>query len=157
MNPGDVITLAGVFVAVVTIFTAYMSTLRQRDLDALMQLSKHLTTWHDDVVDILHSSADPTKLDPHKRIWKYFGPFLIIIARFDARKRYMLFGGWKYEKVIEASKQFAYFEFTAKNLDQGDYLNNWDKAYTEAMLAISKQVGTNKQSKQLYKWLYLKA
>jgi hypothetical protein len=175
---GDVMTLVGVVIAVVTIFVAFISTRRQRDLDALMQLSKHLTAWHDVLVNLTDVSIptahqDPSQTERFKHMWEHMGQIFILNARLGERKRYLLFGSKKYKEVTEASICFVRWALSDKdNLSLLGFHDSHDSqlnkqlvrcgrlggptaAYKKAMDAIARCAGLAEQPEWSDIFLYL--
>jgi hypothetical protein len=139
---GVVVTAIGVFVAVITIIYTAILAKRQKNLETLLQLSNHLTAWHDDLLCVL-GKHNQQALDEFQRGQKYEGPLYIFLALLGANKKFRVYK--KYRKVIEKARNFKEEAVREKEwehffLDQNIQIN-WPMSltdtYKQAMKAIS--------------------
>jgi hypothetical protein len=121
---------------------------RQKDLETLLQLSHHLTAWHDDLLRVLDEAyiGNPEELDKFMPRMKYQGPlniFLALLGETESQR----FRRTKYTEVINNVRGFertALEEKAWAHFHRDPHLRtNWRKhlteSYNKAMEAISDQ------------------
>lgn len=132
MQTSDIIALigaifggAGVIVAIVAILVAIYAGQRSEEDTTLMNLSSHLTVWHDELIVVV-SSHNQQELDDFRRRARFQGPLktdLIVLRRKH-----------KYSNVVEAAEDFEEKAIAVKN--HVEPLSVVNQAYVNALKAI---------------------
>jgi hypothetical protein len=117
---GTVVTAVGVFVAVITIIVALRIENVQKDVEAVLKLSSHLTAWHDEVIRVVNLH-DVQALLTFIRNRKYQGPLNLLLALLgDSRKfKELVRRTNEFEREAQNAKGLALQELEGAQVDGG--------------------------------------